>query len=136
MAPLSNKPSQVTQPAEEIVRRREMEIEKYKKSQTYLLYARHVLKDGRRPDDPQPPNKYANCSRRDWDSRMKIWKRKTCERAVASRERSGVFRMAGLGFWTTVDWYLTFLLWCLSLVYYILVVVQRWVRQQRDGLYK
>ncbi|KAH7707367.1 stem loop binding protein 2 [Aphelenchoides avenae] len=60
---------------EKVLERREKQLQKAKDHPVYQRYAAEVPRSERKPADPQTPNKARAYSRRDFDNRVRNWKK-------------------------------------------------------------
>ncbi|KAI8480563.1 hypothetical protein Bbelb_416860 [Branchiostoma belcheri] len=56
--------------------RRQKQIDYGKNTLAYDNYSQNIPRHGRKKDDPWTPTKFAVCSRRAWDGRIKEWRKK------------------------------------------------------------
>ncbi|KAH7722711.1 stem loop binding protein 2 [Aphelenchoides avenae] len=60
---------------EKVLERREKQVQKAKEHPVYQRYVAEVTRAERKPSDPQTPDKARNYSRRDFDTRVRTWKK-------------------------------------------------------------
>lgn len=60
---------------ENVLKRREKQIEYGKNTLGYSRYCKRIPKQKRRPYHPETPPKHLKCSRRTWDGMVRVWRR-------------------------------------------------------------